>query len=88
MVQAALTGQGLVLARSSLIAESLANGDLIEVLPQYRMDSPMAYWLIVGPRSDLRPEIKAFCEWLQSQAAVTRETIGEVQDPDTVDYID
>ncbi|WP_218510246.1 LysR substrate-binding domain-containing protein [Variovorax sp. dw_308] len=88
MVQAALTGQGLVLARSSLIAESLANGDLVEVLPQHRMDSPMAYWLLVGPRSAQRPEIKAFRDWLQAQAAVTRETIGEVPDPDTVDFID
>ena len=88
MVQAALTGQGVVLARSSLIAESLANGDLIEVLPQQRLDSPMAYWLIVGPRNALRPEIAAFCDWLQQQATITRQTIGEVPDPDTVDYID
>ncbi|RZI77860.1 MAG: LysR family transcriptional regulator [Variovorax sp.] len=88
MVQAALTGQGVVLARSSLIAESLANGDLIEVLPQQRLDSPMAYWLIVGPRNALRPEITAFCDWLQQQATITRQTIGEVPDPDTVDYID
>jgi LysR family transcriptional regulator, glycine cleavage system transcriptional activator len=78
MVQAALTGQGLVLARSSLIAESLANGDLVEVLPQHRMDSPMCYWLITGPRSAPRPEIQAFCDWLETQAAATRETIGEV----------
>jgi DNA-binding transcriptional LysR family regulator len=88
MVQAALTGQGVVLARSSLIAESLANGDLVEVLPHHRMDSPMAYWLITGPRSAPRPEIQAFCEWLQAQAATTRETIGEVPDPDTVDQMD
>ncbi|RZM03829.1 MAG: LysR family transcriptional regulator [Variovorax sp.] len=88
MVQAALTGQGLVLARSSLIAESLANGDLVEVLPRHRMDSPMAYWLLVGPRNALRPEIKAFCEWLQDQARITRETIGEVPDPDTIDHLD
>ncbi len=88
MVQAALTGQGIVLARSSLIAESLANGDLVEVLPRNRMDSPMAYWLLVGPRNALRPEIKAFCDWLQDQARITRETIGEVPDPDTIDYLD
>jgi LysR family transcriptional regulator, glycine cleavage system transcriptional activator len=88
MVQAALTGQGLVLARSSLIAESLANGDLLEVLPEHGMDSPMSYWLLIGPRSAQRPEIKAFCEWLEAQAAITRDTIGEVPDPDTVDYID
>ena len=27
-------------------------------------------------------------EWLQAQAAITRETIGEVPDPDTVDQMD
>ncbi|GAA4352014.1 LysR substrate-binding domain-containing protein [Variovorax defluvii] len=88
MVQAALAGQGVVLARSSLIAESLANGDLVEVLPQHRMDSPMAYWLLVGPRSLQRPEIQAFRDWLESQAAITRQTIGEVPDPETVDRMD
>lgn len=88
MVQAALTGQGLVLARLPLVAESLANGDLIEPLPAHRLDSPMAYWLIVGPRSAQRPEIKAFCQWLLGQAKATRETIGEVPDPDTVDDLD
>ncbi len=88
MVQAALTGQGVVLARLPLVAESLANGDLIEALPNQRMDSPMAYWLVVGPRSAQRPEIKAFCAWLQQQSKATRETIGEVPDPDTVDDID
>jgi LysR family glycine cleavage system transcriptional activator len=88
MVQAALTGQGVVLARSSLVAESLANGDLVQVLPHHRLDSPMDYWLIAGPRSALRPEIRAFCEWLEAQAVTTRETIGEVPDPDTIDHQD
>jgi len=85
MVQAALTGQGVVLARSSLISDSLANGDLVEVLPQQRMDSPMAYWLLGGPRSTLRPEVQAFSDWLQAQAGVTRQTIGEGKDPDLED---
>lgn len=88
MVQAALTGQGVVLARLPLVAESLANGDLVEALPDLRMDSPMAYWLIVGPRSAQRPEIRAFCSWLMAQSKVTRQTIGEVPDPDTVDQLD
>lgn len=88
MVQAALTGQGVVLARLPMIAEALANGDLVEPLPHQRMDSPMAYWLIVGPRSSQRPEIKAFCEWLMGQSQLTRKSIGEVPDPDTVDMID
>ena len=88
MVQAALTGQGVVLARLPMIAESLANGDLVEPLPQHRMDSPMAYWLIVGPRSAQRPEIRAFCDWLTAQSKITRQAIGEVPDPDTVDDLD
>jgi LysR family glycine cleavage system transcriptional activator len=88
MAQAALTGQGVVLARLPLVAEHLANGDLIEPLPKLRMDSPMAYWLVIGPRSGQRPEIRAFCEWLMTQSRITRQTIGEVPDPDTVDDLD
>ena len=60
---------------------SLANGSLIEVLPGTRLESPLAYWLIVGPRSGQRPEIAAFCAWLQRQAQATRETIGEACPP-------
>lgn len=85
IVQAALTGQGIALARMPLVADSLASGDLVEVLPQTRLDSPMAYWLIVGQRSAARPEIKAFCDWLMLQAQMTRKAIGEVPDPDEVD---
>jgi LysR family transcriptional regulator, glycine cleavage system transcriptional activator len=87
MVQAALSGQGVVLARLPLIAESLATGDLAEALPQLRMDSPMAYWLIVGPRSEQRPEIRAFGEWLLGQAQATRKTIGEAVDPDPIEVL-
>ncbi|MFW5329791.1 LysR substrate-binding domain-containing protein [Hydrogenophaga sp. ZJX-1] len=88
IVQAALTGQGVALARLPLVAESLASGDLVEPLPQMRMDSPLVYWLVVAPRSVVRPEVKAFCDWLQAQAAETRQAIGDVPDPDTVDHID
>ncbi|TFY99054.1 LysR substrate-binding domain-containing protein [Ramlibacter humi] len=88
MVQAALTGQGVVLARLPMVAEALANGELIEPLSRLRMDSPMAYWLIMGPRSASRPEIKAFCDWVMAQSKATRQAIGEVPDPDTIDNID
>lgn len=88
IVQAALTGQGVALARLPLVAESLANGDLIEPLPQMRLDSPLVYWLVVAPRSVVRPEVKAFCDWLLREAERTRQAIGEVPDPDTVDHMD
>ena len=88
IAQAALTGQGVALARMPLIADSLASGDLVEILPHMRLDSPMAYWLVVGPRSAVRPEIKAFCAWLLLQAQATRKAIGDGPDPDTVDHSD
>lgn len=84
IVQAALTGQGVALARKPLVAESLANGDLVEVLPKMRLSSPLAYWLMVSPRSKLRPEVRAFCDWLRQQADNTRLATGDVPDPQTL----
>ena len=88
IAQAALTGQGIALARMPLVADSLASGDLVEPLPNMRIDSPLAYWLIVGPRNEARPEVAAFCDWLKAQAQLTREAIGDVPDADTVDRLD
>jgi len=79
IAQAALTGQGVALVRTPLIAENLASGDLVEPFAQLRLDSPLAYWLIVGPRNAARPEVQAFCDWLKAQAAQTRAAIGEAQ---------
>lgn len=88
IVQAALTGQGVALARMPLVSESLASGDLIEPLPSMRLDSPLVYWLVLAPRNRPRPEVKAFCDWLLREAERTRQAIGDVPDPDTVDHID
>ena len=55
MTQAALTGQGVVLARTPLVAEHLKSGDLVEPLPKLRIDSPMAFWLILSPRARSPP---------------------------------
>ena len=77
IVQAALTGQGVALARLPLVAESLASGDLVEPLPGARLDSPFAYWLVPAPNSPPRPEVKAFCDWLLREAERTRAAIGD-----------
>ncbi|MFN3493575.1 MAG: LysR substrate-binding domain-containing protein [Hydrogenophaga sp.] len=88
IVQATLTGQGVALARLPLVAESLASGALVEPRPHTRLDSPLVYWLMPAPRSLQRPEVKAFCDWLLAQAALTRKAIGDEPDPDTVDALD
>ena len=75
--QAALAGQGVALARLPLVAENLARGDLVEVLPETRLQTPMAYWLLTAPRAGLKPEVVAFCEWLKNEALNTRLAMGE-----------
>ena len=88
IAQAALSGQGVALVRTPLVADSLASGVLVEPFAERRLDSPLAYWLIVGPRSTARPEVQVFCDWLRAQAAQTREAIGDVPGPDTLDGLD
>jgi DNA-binding transcriptional LysR family regulator len=77
MVQAALSGQGVVLARPPLIAESLVNGDLVEVLPGHRTESPMAYWLLTHPNTAEQAHIKDFAAWLIGQAQQTQVTLDQ-----------
>lgn len=76
MVQAALNGQGVVLGRPPLIAESLANGDLIEVLTHIRNHSPMAYWLLVNNGVPQREQVQIFCDWVMQEASQTQALIS------------
>jgi LysR family glycine cleavage system transcriptional activator len=77
-VQAALSGQGVALARLALVFEALQRGELVEPFGAAgRIASPTAYWLIVLPGSRGRPEVDQFCAWVQQQAALTRTAVGE-----------
>jgi LysR family transcriptional regulator, glycine cleavage system transcriptional activator len=70
-VQAALAGH----------VEALARGELVEPFgPAGRTTSPYAYWLITTPGNRARPEVRQFCDWVESQAALTRAAIGETSE--------
>ena len=73
-VQAALSGQGIALARLPLVAETIERGELVEPFgPTHRVLSPFAYWLIEGePATASRPEVTLFANWLAAQAEQTR----------------
>ncbi len=78
-VQAALTGQGVALARVALVAEALANGDLVEPFGTAgRVGSHCAYWLIASSEAAPRAEVSLFCEWILERALATRVGMGEV----------
>ncbi len=77
-VQAALSGQGLALARLPLVTETLARGELVEPFgPQGRIATPYAYWLVIGPTRRERPEVQRFAAWVEAQGVLTRRATGE-----------
>ena len=77
-IQAALSGQGVALARLALVHEALQRGELVEPFGAAgRIANPYAYWLVVLPGGRNRPDIKQFCDWIEQQAALTRAAIGE-----------
>lgn len=78
-IQAALAGQGLALARLPLVHEHLQRGDLVEPFGAAgRLTSPYAYWLLPAPGAALRPEVRAFSDWVRAQAAITRGQLAAV----------
>ena len=78
-VQAALTGQGVALARLPLVHEHLQRSELVEPFGKAaRLGSPFSYWLITGPNAARRPEVQQFTDWVREQAALTREQLAGV----------
>ena len=74
----------MALARLSLVAESVASGDLIEPFgPVGRQWSALCYWLVPLGGST-RLEVAAFSQWVQAQAEVTRLAIGDGPDAETL----
>jgi LysR family glycine cleavage system transcriptional activator len=73
LVEAAIRGQGIALARWALACDDLASGRLALVFPKQRpLPTGRAYYLS-GPREAFRrPPVVAFREWLTAQAASLR----------------
>jgi LysR family glycine cleavage system transcriptional activator len=67
VVEATLQGQGVGLVRLSLAVDALASGQLIKLFPRLAlMPTPYSYYLAL-PRRPVRPEVRAFCDWLRQE---------------------
>jgi LysR family transcriptional regulator, glycine cleavage system transcriptional activator len=76
-IQAAQAGQGVALARLTLMHGALARGELVEPFGEAgRIQSPYAYWLVRWPQRRERPVLAAFEDWLLSEAAATRAALS------------
>jgi LysR family glycine cleavage system transcriptional activator len=73
VIEAAILGQGVALARRSLSLDELAAGRLVLPFPRVApVATGLAYYL-VGPRENFkRPEIAAFRGWIRREARSLR----------------
>ena len=67
VIDAAVAGQGVALARSALAALDLAAGRLVRPVPD-AVPASFAYWIVCPKARAQRPKITLFREWLVAQA--------------------
>ncbi|HSR72011.1 MAG TPA: transcriptional regulator GcvA [Kiloniellales bacterium] len=70
-IQAAIEGQGVALARGSLVALDLEAGRLIRPFGP-PLPSNFACYLVLAPQTAERPKVKAFRAWLLEETAADR----------------
>jgi LysR family glycine cleavage system transcriptional activator len=78
VIDAALAGDGVALARASLAALDLAAGRLVVPFgPALEGDRP--YWLLCRPAARRRPEVRAFRAWLLAEAAADAAALAQAR---------
>ena len=68
VLQAAIDGQGVALARSGMAHDDLAAGRLVRLFPQVRLESALAYYVVYRPECIAQPKVAAFRDWLLREA--------------------
>jgi LysR family glycine cleavage system transcriptional activator len=66
-VQAAVQGEGVILGRSPLVADDLAAGRLVQPF-SVKVPAGLAYYVVYPSRALQRKKVKAFRDWLFSEA--------------------
>jgi LysR family glycine cleavage system transcriptional activator len=69
VLQAAIEGRGVALARSVMAHDDLATGRLVRLFPKVRFESELAYHVVHRPECASLPRLIAFRNWLMSEAA-------------------
>ncbi|RON10564.1 LysR family transcriptional regulator [Pseudomonas brassicacearum] len=69
-LQAAIAGQGLVLASNILVSESVASGLLVGYRPEVQVDGA-GYSALCVPGRERHPPVRAFFQWLDEEAKLS-----------------
>ena len=68
VLQAAIDGQGIALARSVMACDDVVSGRLVRLFPDVRCPSALAYYVVHQAGSVARPGVRAFRDWLVDEA--------------------
>ncbi len=69
VLQAAIDGHGVALARSVMAHDDLTTGRLVRLFPDVTFASPLAYYVIYRAECSGLPRLIAFRDWLLEEAA-------------------
>jgi LysR family transcriptional regulator, glycine cleavage system transcriptional activator len=72
VIQAAINGQGIALARAVLVKDDLAAKRLVRLCPKLRWPIPWAYFIVHREGALERPQTLAFFDWLIAMAEYDR----------------
>lgn len=67
VLQAAIEGHGIALARSIMARDDLASGRLVRLFPDISFPSELAYYIVYRPECASLPKLMAFREWLLAE---------------------
>jgi LysR family glycine cleavage system transcriptional activator len=79
-IDAAVDGQGVVLARTALAAWDLIGGRLVRPFA-IAQPAPFAYWIVCPKVNAKLPKIVAFTEWLLAEAAEDTRQLTKLRAP-------
>lgn len=68
VLQAAIEGQGIALARSVMVRDDLSSGRLVRLFPEINFASTLAYYVVYRPECASLPKLSAFRDWLVVEA--------------------
>ncbi|MGE6756844.1 LysR substrate-binding domain-containing protein [Corallococcus interemptor] len=69
VLQAAIGGQGVALARGIMAHDDLAAGRRVRLFPEAEFPSVLAYYVVYRPECATPPKLVAFRDWLVREAA-------------------
>jgi len=73
VLQAAIEGRGVALARSVMMHDDVAAGRLVRLYPEIRVESALAYYVVYRPECASLPRLAAFRDWLMQESALQRK---------------